>query len=101
MPPPTIAAGEHYVFGLTIWPSVRPAVVPQHHDLLRVTRYLGTKWRDFNDTCHKWSSCEWHCRKGFRGHMGQRSRSQSDGHGNLVNSITREPRKACEVVNNN
>ena len=60
MPPPTADGGGIMFSGR---PSVRPSVVRKH--LFRATRYLFTQWTDFNETCHKYSSCKWALLKWF------------------------------------
>ena len=62
MRPPT--GSKDPVFGLSIQPSTINKVC--------VTWYLYVQWNDFDETCHKYSSCEWKNRKGF---WDQRSRS--------------------------
>jgi len=41
---------RHYVFRLSIWPAAVRQLA------LHMTRYLCTWWRDFNETCYKYSS---------------------------------------------
>jgi len=43
--------------------SVHPSIV--HYHLFCMTRYLCSYWKDFNETCHKYSSHEWAMQKRF------------------------------------
>jgi len=49
---------RHYVFLSYVLPAVRPLSIVRPITR-RVTRYLFALWRNFNETRHKYSSCEW------------------------------------------
>jgi len=64
---------SHFVF----WSSVRLSVCCSSvNAFFRMTLYLFTYWRDFNDIYHKYSSCEWKFLKKF-------SRSAVKGQGHM------------------
>ena len=83
MPPPPVV-GRVIMFSgrLSVRPSVRlsvirPSVRPSMK-LFRITRSLLTWWTDFNETCHKYSSCE-----SDRALLKRFSNSEVEGHGHF------------------